>query len=549
MTAQGLLIERRDMAVASFLGKLVREGETSRGRLLALYALEGIGILEPREVAVALHDPSYIVRTHALQLADRWLQTDKWLTAQVVNMTSDPDYRVRLQLAMSLGEADGSTATETLLKLVRQYGNDRWMAAAVLSSTVETAGTLLQQILADVQLRQQSKRLLRPLATTVAAGNNSDSVAHAIDKLVGLEDGIRVPCLEGFVEGLSQAKQPIESPAEGWASVKRLLLSPSDIVRSQGFRLGTLLDLQELPEMRAIFETAGQRILNGDLTVEQRQQAVELLKYAPYATIAPVSKILLDVQQPTAMQLSAVRLLAESDEPEIGSVLLAGWKSYGPQLRAAVLDVLMGREHHLSVLLDAVEQGTIHLENINASRRELFTGSRIQHIKARAEELFGRRQRNAEFQTRVERYRAALNSPQDPQLGREVFEKHCLDCHKLGNKGYQVGPNLGGAINKPDESILIEILDPSGDIAAGFGTYVIFTKDGRIFNGILSSDSSTSVSLHRAKGAVDTILRRDIETMVSSEISLMPSDLHAVVSPQDIANLISFLRQEFGENK
>ena len=130
-----------------------------------------------------------------------------------------------------------------------------------------------------------------------------------------------------------------------------------------------------------------------------------------------------------------------------------------------------------------------------------------------------------------------------------MFEKNCLNCHKLRDKGHDVGPALGSAANKPDESILLEILDPSGDIAAGYGTYMIVTEDGRILNGILSSDSATSVSLRREKGEVDTILRTDIESMAASDLSLMPSDLHKTVSPADVASLISFLRQEFSGQK
>ena len=71
------------------------------------------------------------------------------------------------------------------------------------------------------------------------------------------------------------------------------------------------------------------------------------------------------------------------------------------------------------------------------------------------------------------------------------------------------------------------------------------TVDGRTFTGVLVSESPTSVTLRKEKGASETILRTDIDLIKASEVSLMPSNLHENVSPQSAADLISFLRQAF----
>ena len=548
-TAQRLLIERGDRTVAPQLVEFVRTGNSDEGRMLALYALDANSGLHPADVAGALDDASYIVRLHGLQLAGRWLDANPQLLGRVLAMTGDPDSRVRLQLAMTLGAADDSRATEALLELVRHHGDERWMDAAVLSSARKSAGELLTQILTDVDLRQRAESMLQRLAATVAAGRNSAELARVLELLVDQDQAVLLPCLEGLTDGLSRGAQPVDAPADGWASMKRLLNSPSYSVRRHGVHLGSQLGLDESPEMQVVYADAAERAVHTDFTIEQRQEAIEILQHAPYATLSPVTNMLLDVRQPPALQLAAIGVLAESDDPQVGPALLAAWKSYSPQLREAVLDVLGGRENHLPTLLNAVEQGEIRLGEINATRRQHLTCSRNAEIAARAEALFDRHRTDAELQARIEQYRAALEGMRDPSRGREVFEKNCLNCHKLRDKGHDVGPALGSAANKPDESILLEILDPSGDIAAGYGTYMIVTEDGRILNGILSSDSATSVSLRREKGEVDTILRTDIESMAASDLSLMPSDLHKTVSPADVASLISFLRQEFSGQK
>ena len=535
-------------SVAPALAELVRNGATDQGRMLALYVLDAIGKLRPQDVTDALDDGSYIVRLHALQLGDRWLDSEEQLLARMVAMTSDPDSRVRLQLAMSLGEADDDRATEALLHLVRHHGDERWMDSALLSSASGSSGDLLLRILCDDELLRRAESMLRPLAATVAARRDGVELARIIDLLVDQDDAVLALCLEGIIDSLSRGEQPIEAPADGWASVKRLLSSPFDTVRQFGVRLGSQLDLNDSPEMQAIYDAAARRALNDDVPIRQREETVEILQYASYVTIAPVTMALLDVRQPPVLQLAAIHALSTKDDPQIGPALLAGWKGCSPQVRDAVLEVLGGRENHLPALLDAVEQGEIRASSINDTCRQRLTNSRNKQIADRAVALFDRRREDVELQARIARYREALEGPRDLGRGREVFEKHCLNCHKLREKGHEVGPKLGSAVNKPDESILLELLDPSGDIAAGFGTYMIVTEEGRIFNGILASDSATSVTLRREKDESDTILRTEIETMTATDVSLMPSNLHEVVGPQDVASLIGFLRLEWGKN-
>ena len=161
----------------------------------------------------------------------------------------------------------------------------------------------------------------------------------------------------------------------------------------------------------------------------------------------------------------------------------------------------------------------------------------------RARELFENPMADAELQKRIDQYQKALSGKRNPDRGKQVFAKTCLACHKLKDEGFEVGPPLGSVINKPDEVILLDILDPSGHIESEYGSYIVVTYEGRTFTGILVSESATSVTLRKAKGVNDMVLRKDIEIIKASEVSLMPSNLHEQISPQDAADLIAFLRK------
>ena len=108
-----------------------------------------------------------------------------------------------------------------------------------------------------------------------------------------------------------------------------------------------------------------------------------------------------------------------------------------------------------------------------------------------------------------------------------------------------MGPPLGSVINKPDEAILSDILDPSSKIDSEYASYLVATEQGTSFTGVLASESATSITLRLEKGREETILRKDIELLKASDVSLMPSDLHKQIPPQAMADLLGYLRNAY----
>ncbi len=143
----------------------------------------------------------------------------------------------------------------------------------------------------------------------------------------------------------------------------------------------------------------------------------------------------------------------------------------------------------------------------------------------------------------LERYQVALTLERDPSRGQAVFERQCSKCHKLGGQGYEVGPDLLTAKTRADETIVSDILDPSNQITIGYNTYSVITTSGRIFSGVLVSEAATSMTLRAEQNKDAVILRHEIDEMTTSTISMMPEKLEQEVSPQDVADLLGFLRQ------
>ena len=94
------------------------------------------------------------------------------------------------------------------------------------------------------------------------------------------------------------------------------------------------------------------------------------------------------------------------------------------------------------------------------------------------------------------------------------------------------------------KSILVSILDPNREVDPAYVNYVALTNDGRAASGYIAAETAVSVTLKRADDASDTLLRRDIDQLQSSGMSIMPEGLEKELSQQDIADLITYLRNE-----
>jgi putative heme-binding domain-containing protein len=130
----------------------------------------------------------------------------------------------------------------------------------------------------------------------------------------------------------------------------------------------------------------------------------------------------------------------------------------------------------------------------------------------------------------------------DADQGRQLFGKHCAACHRIANEGFLVGPDISDTRTQTPDSLLVSILDPSLAIDAGFVRYSLLTDDGRAIDGLLVDDRADAVTLKVAGGELITIQRDQIEELSPRGVSLMPDGFEQLLPPQDMSNLITYLK-------
>jgi putative membrane-bound dehydrogenase-like protein len=129
-----------------------------------------------------------------------------------------------------------------------------------------------------------------------------------------------------------------------------------------------------------------------------------------------------------------------------------------------------------------------------------------------------------------------------PSHGRELFQQQCVICHRLKGEGHEVGPDLGMVGDKPVDWLLTAIFDPSAAVEARYQMHTLKLKSGTELAGIISAETANNLVLRLPGGTDLPVLRAEIESDKATPRSLMPEGLETVLKPQDVADVISYLR-------
>jgi putative heme-binding domain-containing protein len=169
-----------------------------------------------------------------------------------------------------------------------------------------------------------------------------------------------------------------------------------------------------------------------------------------------------------------------------------------------------------------------------------------QSVKDEAEKLYADLAKAHKGETaRLEKLLADMK-PGDIRRGQLVFNSaktNCIACHKVGYVGGTAGPDLtriGGI--RTERDLLESIIFPSASFVRSYEPYRVVTKDERTLNGILKKDAPDEIIIVVAADKEERIARADIESIAPSTVSLMPAGMEQQLTPQELADLIAFLK-------
>jgi len=509
-TAQRLLYERRDPRAVGPLRALVRDGKIPQARIHALRALEGMGALEEADLEPARRDPDARVREHAARLSEGRF---------ALPLAGDADPRVRFQAALALGRWDGEEALGGLAAIARKDAGDRWTRTAVALASGGRAAALFHGLASDAGFaaRPEGAALLGDLVGIVASAGRVDDLSRIVRSGPEMDAALRRAMTLRLAEGLSRSGRDLGTVLEVFGEKGELLTLVATTFREA--RLAAADPSKPLPE---------------------RVEAARLLAHDRPGDATESLALLSAASQPLEVQRAAVQAYATRADPGTGGELVARWRGFSPAVRPDALEAFFRRPERLPVLLGALEEGRIPAGELPAARRLSLVGHRDPAVAERARKVLGGAAEGNRKEL-VERYaREMAGLEGDAGRGALVFEKNCAPCHAAGGKGTNVAPDLAGT-NRLTETLLANILDPNRDVPPGFLSWTVVTRDGTELTGIVAEETATSVTIRRAGGEQDAVLRKDIRSMSSSSLSFMPEGLEKAIDPRQMADLVRYL--------
>lgn len=131
----------------------------------------------------------------------------------------------------------------------------------------------------------------------------------------------------------------------------------------------------------------------------------------------------------------------------------------------------------------------------------------------------------------------------DDSRGKALVESSgCFDCHRIGDRGSRLGPNLSdiGSRRTPDR-LQQALVAPDEEVLPENRFVRLVTKDGGTITGKLLNQDAISVQLINPKEELKTYLRANLREYTILDKGLMPS-VQGKLTDQQVADIVTYLR-------
>jgi quinoprotein glucose dehydrogenase len=289
----------------------------------------------------------------------------------------------------------------------------------------------------------------------------------------------------------------------------------------------------------------------------------------------PIVDLIKNSSAPANARVEGLKALAALNDARLAEVLPVAQNDANEELRkeALRLHTQIKPNNAIGQITAALENGTIGekqsalgtLANVPDSAGDeliaawmdkLIAGKAPKELALDIYEAAAKRKAPA-VKAKMEQYESSL-SKSDPlapfrlslaggnaEEGRKIFlerpEAACVRCHKIKGEGGEVGPDLSTiGSRQPREYILESIVLPNKTIAQGFETLIVSIKEGTAYAGIVKSEDNKNLVLNSPEDGIVTIAKDKIEKR-DRGISAMPEGIAAVLSKQDLRDLVEYL--------
>jgi putative membrane-bound dehydrogenase-like protein len=505
-TAARIMLERQDKTASHALLSVAKDGNPL-GRIHANRLLASLSLLNDDHLLEVINDPNPRVTEQLIALAEPFARGHGPLREQLVQLTVHEDARVRMAALFALAPYVSTPARPA----------DVWEQQAMLIAAGDAGGQFIAGLLNDSKRLEANVGDLRPFiasaARLAAASTRNTEHIQAITALLASPAYQQVG-LASFLSERDRRGRPL-------ADLEARL---SNDLRNR---------------LERAFTQARDTADNHNASADARIEAIGLL--ACSENFIEIISTLAASDPEQVVRLKAIAALINCDAIEPWQRLLTNYSSESPVVQRAILDGMLSCSDRTSLILDNVADGHLPPTAIDAARTTQLLNHSDESIRRRAQTLFASAI-PTDRQRVLAEYQIVLGMQADPKHGREVFAQYCASCHKVSNVGVSFAPDISDSREKTAAQLLTDIVQPNRAVDANHFSYTALTVDGLAVTGILTAETSTSVTLREAADKETTLRRDEIEQLASNGVSLMPDGLERDISHQDMADLIGFIK-------
>jgi len=466
---------------------------------------------KPSEIALtrfqelAAQDPSAYVRLHLSSGLQRLPLSDRWnIATNLLHHSED--------------------ATDKNLPLMIWYAIE-----PMVDADQERFVGLINQSRIPLVRKHIARRAASQSQSAVGLNLLSQTLSNNDDPMVQLD------ILNGALQGL-QGRRSVKLP-EDWAKVfLKLESSLNRGVRQSAIELALLFgDARALESLKKI-------AMNRSEESNDRNRALRSL-IAKKAI--GIDSLLVELVSDVVVQREAIRGLADFEHAATPQLLIDGYLSFDNDTRQDALQTLASRVNWGSAMMGAVESNRIPRKELTA-----FTARQLQslgdpELSRRIALQWGEmRTTSADKSKSIAKYRKLLT----PEIikranlaeGRAMFQKHCVNCHRLFGEGGTIGPEITGAQRTNVEYMLENLVDPSSAVAKDFQMELFRTDTGRAITGLVIDETEIALTIQTANERL-VVPKSEIEERTLSKVSMMPEGLLQTLSNDQVRDLIGYL--------
>lgn len=545
--ARVILAERKDRSALARLRELVFKEESQELSLQALWAYYVTAGLDDDFAEKLLDHRFEYVRAWTIRLLGDERRIPERLFPHLVRLSrEDASAVVHSQLASTAKRLPGEQALPLLAELVQHDGDmkDPFIPLLIWWAFEDKAVPYREQVL---RLATREDARVHPLIRDVVASRlvrrytaeGGDLGFASCEQLLAAASPEQVDALLAAMDEELAGRTLAQMPPALKNRLDALMNAPG----ASNLHIRLALRLNQPNAVPRALEV----MMNAAAAEADRLQLISALGESKREEGVDALLELAEKETSPAIGSAVLQALGRFNQPQIGDAVIRLFRRWPPLQQQQACDALCSRPAWTLALLRAVDRGELSKTTLSPEQLHRVQLHKNVEIDALLEKHWGKigPSSTAETQKRIDEIVGLVNTtPGTPAAGKQVFANTCGKCHQLFGEGTSIGPDLTGVERRRLDVLAANIVEPSSVIRPEYQNYVVVTADGLVLAGLMADSSPKTITLADAQNKRTTLDRDEIEQIEPSKISLMPEKLLDSLSPQQIADLVAYLRSD-----